>query len=176
MKVLMVTPRVNSKDPVFGFTVSWIKELANHLEQLNIITLGQSTEVLPSNVKVYTILGNNKPGKLLNLEKLYFSLIPKNDIIFTHMYNEFAILAWLPAKIQGKPILVWYAHSNVNLKLFLTNMIADKLVSSNKNAFRIKSKKVKFIGQGVNIEIFKPKSKKKLKPSKTSWKPAAKRT
>jgi len=160
----MITPRVDPEDSAFGSAYFWIKELAKYLDNLYVITIQKANLDLPKNVQVFEIQAKNKFLKVLNFYKFSFRIFKKGiDIIFPHMYLEFTFLIYPIAKLYGQPIIIWYAHSHVDLKLKLINLMANRIVTSTKNACRIKSEKIRLIGQGINTDFFKPSQEKKRK-------------
>ena len=160
MKVLMLTPVVDEHDPVLGFIPTWINELASKMDTLHVVTLGYDGETaLPKNVTVYN-LGERKIKltKYLYFSRIMFNLLRKRavDVVFCHMYPVFTFMAAPWAKLRRIPVVQWYAHGRADLKLRLAHLIADKIVTSSKEGFRIKSNKVIITGQGIDTDMFKP--------------------
>ena len=53
-------------------------------------------------------------------------------------------------------MVFWYAHGSVSWKLQLAEKLASTIVTSSKKGFRLPSKKLVVVGQGIDIEKFKP--------------------
>lgn len=85
-------------------------------------------------------------------------LAPKTDVIFCHMFPEFTIMAAPFAKLFGKPLIMWYTHGHVSLRLKLAHFLATKVTTASKGSFKIKSNKVVAIGHGIDTSKFKPSS------------------
>jgi len=159
MKVLMLTPEVAAK-AWQGFIVSWVNQLASKVEFLHVVTLDYDGETaLPENVTVYN-LGERKTklAKYLYFSQIICNLLRKRavDIVFCHMYVVFVFMVapWVkPLRIS---IVHWYAHGGVDCKLRMAHLLADKIVTSTKEGFRIKSQKVIITGQGIDTDRFRP--------------------
>ncbi len=170
MKVLMLAPTVDEHDPFLGFIVTWINKLASKVEVLHVVTLDYDGEtLLPKNVTVYN-LGERKIRltKYLYFSRIIFNLLRKKavDVIFCHMYVAFTFMAAPWAKLLRIPVVQWYAHGRVDFKLRMAHMIADKIVTSSKEGFRIKSNKVIITGQGIDTDMFKPAARRERDSSK----------
>ncbi len=74
------------------------------------------------------------------------------------MCPEYAILTWPYAKLRNIPIVMWYAHGNVNMRLRITCFLVNRIVSSSQEGFRINSKRLTIAGQGIDVEKFKPRA------------------
>ena len=163
MKLLMLTPKVAAKDRQ-GFIVSWINKLASKVEVLHVVTLDYDREtVLPKNVTVYN-LGERKIKltKYLYFSRIMFNLLRKRavDVVFCHMYAVFTFMAAPWAKPLRIPVVQWYAHGRVDLKLRIAHLIADTVVTPSRESFRIESNKVVITGHGIDTDIFRPAEQK----------------
>ncbi len=159
MKVLMLTPEVAAKARQ-GFIVSWINKLASRIDALHVVTLDYDGETaLPENVIVYN-LGERKTklAKYLYFSQIIGNLLRKRavDVVFCHMYVVFTFMVTPWVKPLRIPIVQWYAHGRVDCKLRMAHLLADKIVTSTKEGFRIKSNKVIITGQGIDTDVFKP--------------------
>ncbi len=159
----MITPGINPEDEAFGFTYSWITNLASKVNKLVIITPRPYNDV-PENVKVIEVRGN-KLVKFFNLQKaIYLALKHENiDVVFTHMYLEFPIAAWPYAKLFRKRIATWYEHSSITFRLRFVNLLVDKIFSASKQGFRLNSNKHVILGHGIDTSFFKSSIKKQYK-------------
>lgn len=160
MKVLMLTPEVAPKTQQ-GFIVSWIDKLASKVDTLHVIALDDYDRetVLPENVVVYN-LGERKTKltKYLYFSRIIFNLLRQRavDIVFCHMYVVFTFMVALWVKPLRIPIIQWYAHGRVDCKLRAAHSIADIIVTSSREGFRIRSDKVIITGQGIDTDRFRP--------------------
>ena len=159
MRVLMITPAVDEGDSVLGFIPSWINRIAKRVERINVFTprYDEASHLL-ENIKVYS--WNEKTTKLGKL--LYFTrtlvrlLLRETDVMFCHMSPYLASRTAPFGKLFGVPVVWFRAHASVNLDARIAHFLCNKVVTSSKEGFRIKSKKVVIIGQGIDIDKFKP--------------------
>jgi len=165
MKLLIITQKVDINDDVLGFMHGWIAEFAKHCEKLTVICLEKGEYDLPNNVKVLS-LGKefkiqNSKFKIFNSIKYLFRfykyiLQERNnyDKIFVHMNPEYVILGGVFWMLLRKKIWLWYTHKSVNLKLKIAEKFVDVIFTASKESFRLKSKKLKVMGHGINIDKF----------------------
>ncbi|OGZ30974.1 MAG: hypothetical protein A2931_02585 [Candidatus Niyogibacteria bacterium RIFCSPLOWO2_01_FULL_45_48] len=173
-KLLIITQKVDSSDPILGFFVRWIEEFSKYTEKLTVICLEKGEYNLPENVKVLSLgkenlnLGSNPSSRSLGFDprktrklKYLFNFYRhiwrerKNyDVVFVHMNPEYVILGWADWKILGKKIALWYVHKSVDFKLRLAEKLADKIFTASKESFRLPSKKVEIVGHGIDINKF----------------------
>jgi len=168
MKVLMMTPTVDPLHSVQGFASTWISQIAQRVDKLYIITLAQRNVEQKNVIELYSL--GTKTGrflKFLYLSRLLLKLVPKVDVIFVHMYPLFPVLIWPWAKLFRKPIVFWYAHGHVSLTLRLAHALVNRIVTASEDSFRIKSRKVKVIGHGIDVERFPFRSDLRLKGGPT---------
>lgn len=157
IKVLMITPAVDSKDTVFGFIPSWINNIASKVGYVYVVTVRSGEANLNENVEVHAVREkNNKLVKIGYFAYLLFKYIRKSDVVFTHMFPEFPIYAYPIAKLFRKPIVMWRAHGYIDLRSKISHRLVDRVVTSSKDGFAIVSNKVRVIGQGIDTDNFKP--------------------
>lgn len=158
MKVLMITPRVDEEHDVFGFIVTWVNKLAEKVEKLYVISLYKGKANLKRNIELYSLdEKSNKISKLFYFNILMNKIVKNVDVIFCHMFPEFVIIAAPFVKLFKKPLVMWYTHGHVSLKLKLAHFLATIVITASKESFRIESNKVMIIGHGIDINKFRPK-------------------
>lgn len=159
MRLLVVTQKVDRKDPILGFFHRWIEEFAKRCEKVTVICLEKGEYSLPGNVKVLS-LGKEKSRSRVQYIAHFYKYIwdeRKNyDSVFVHMNQEYVLLGGLLWKLLNRKIVLWYTHRQVNLKLRIAEKLADAVLTSSEESFSMKSGKVKYVGHGINTEIFKP--------------------
>ena len=165
MKVLMLTPRINPDEDVFGFIYYWIKELGIRVDKLIVLTVkaGDKKYIrkLPKNIIVYDMDGRKGIARLIYAAKIVLNSIIKEriDVIFTHMYVEFTFFVAPFGKIFRKPIIMWYTHGHISWKVKFAHFLANNVVTASQNSFRISSKKVIVTGHGIDTDLFRPRKK-----------------
>jgi glycosyltransferase involved in cell wall biosynthesis len=78
------------------------------------------------------------------------------DVCFVHMASDWAYYLFPALRLLNVPILLWYAHGTVTPRLRLAHACATRVVTSTPDGFRIRSNKVRIIGQGVDTDLFQP--------------------
>ncbi|MBI2097077.1 MAG: glycosyltransferase [Candidatus Sungbacteria bacterium] len=72
------------------------------------------------------------------------------------MAPVYAIVAYPFAWRYRTPMALWYVHRHVDLKLRLAEKLVDGVFSASPESFRLPSKKVSFLGHGVDTDLFAP--------------------
>lgn len=113
-RILVVCQIVDENDPVLGYFVTWIKLLAGHFEQVDVICLKQGIFSLPSNVDVYSLGKEQRKAHAFiygyrfvkRLLQLHFSY----KKVFVHMNQEYVVLAGWWWRLLGRPVYLWRNH------------------------------------------------------------------
>jgi len=163
----MITRKVDWQDASpAGFTYSWVKKIAEQVDQLKVICLEKGDASGLENVEIYSLgkeKGFGKLRKFLRFQKFAWRLVRQADGIFCHQNPEYTILIAPYAKLFGKKIVSWYTHKEVSWRLYLVNLLADKILTASAESCRLKNrKKIEVVGHGIDIQKFKvqsPKSK-----------------
>jgi len=159
MKLLICTQKVDINDDVLGFFHGWLKEFAAHCDELTVICLQCGEYNLPDNVRVLSLGKEKKISRLKYILKFYRYIWRERknyDQVFVHMNPEYVVLGGIFWRITGKKIGLWYVHREVNLKLRIAAKLAHQIFTASAESFRLKSKKIKIIGHGIDINKFKP--------------------
>jgi len=161
MKILMLTPTVDPLDPVHGFAYTWVKQIAEQVDRLSIITLVQRNQEPDREFEVYSLdMKGNRFSKWLYLNQLLLKLVPQVDLIFTHMYPAFPVLAWPFRRLFAKPLVMWRCHNgHISLMTRLGHALVNRVVTASEESFRIRSDKVRIIGHGIDVERFSTSNK-----------------
>jgi glycosyltransferase involved in cell wall biosynthesis len=158
MKLLIVTQAVDTEDPVLGFFVRWIEELAKRVEHIEVICLKEGKHVLPANVRVHS-LGKERGAQsratyALRFLRLVWALRRDYDAVFVHMNPEYLILAGPIWKLLDKRVCLWYNHPADNLRLRFAIAFAYKLFYTSPYAATANSSKAEQMPVGIDTELF----------------------
>lgn len=157
MKILICTQTVDSEHPILGFFYRWIEEFAEHCELVHVVCLWEGKYELPENVYVHTLGKETGGGRIRYLLRLYrytWSLRKEYDLVFVHMIPQYVVLLGFFWRIAGKKIILWYSHRSITLWLRLAKLLTHQIFSTTPHAMRLSSKKVRFIGHGVDLSQF----------------------
>lgn len=170
IKLLILTQKVDINDDLLGFMHGWIAEFAKHCEKLTVIALGAGQYNLPPNVKVLSLGKENisqkfvkskvckVKNKVLYIFKFYKYIWQERknyDAVFVHMNPEYAVLGGVFWRLLNKKIILWYTHKKVDLKLRASEKIVDLILTASEESFNIKSKKIKILSHGINMDMFR---------------------
>ena len=161
MRLLLITPKVDPNDDLFGHVHTWMAALARRVERLYVVALWESDPPLPANVRFATLGKERDADKLRWLARLQrlvgrLCLNGEVDAIVAHMGPVFAVAASPVARLTRTPLFLWYAHGHVSPMLRLAHALVDGVGTSTPEGFRIPSSKVTITGQGIDTERFRP--------------------
>jgi len=158
MKLLFITQKLDKEDGGLGFVHGWVEKLASKVDTLYVICRWEGQHKLPKNVIVLSLGAEKGAGKIkrfINLQKHLIRVLPRTRGVFVHMCPAYVTASFPLAKLFGKKIMLWFAHSSRTKALTLAMSLADGMVTSvpegcpeHKNKF--------VIGQGIDLDRFMP--------------------
>ncbi|MDD4862115.1 MAG: glycosyltransferase family 4 protein [Smithellaceae bacterium] len=160
MKLIIITQKVDINDGNLGFFHRWLEKLSAKTDELRVVCLTRGEYHLPQNVKVYSLGKEKKYPKIwqfLRLQKFLLVNLPQVGGVFVHMCPIYAIASFPLVKLFKKRFIMFYAHGGTHFKLKIAEKMMDRILTSSPAGFRLKSKKVKAIGQGIDIDLFQPR-------------------
>ncbi len=164
MKLLILTQKVDANDPNLGFFHRWIEEFARQCESVIVICLYEGQHQLPKNVRILS-LGKESGVSRMKYLRRFFGYIwqeRKNyGAVFVHMNQVYALLGGLIWRVLNKKTSLWYAHGSVSSSLRWAEKCVDIIFTSTPEGFRLKSKKVHIVGQGIDLSLFAIPKKEK---------------
>lgn len=155
-RLLIINFVTDESDPVLGFAVSWIAELAKQVGQVVVLTGKHGSENLPENVDVETT--NWKEGQnLRNLIRFYLRLFRillsfRPSSAFVHMAALQGLLAAPIFKALRIRQTLWYTHFRPSFTIRLLNPWLDHIATADPDTYPIASKKVRVVGHGISFE------------------------
>ena len=161
LRLLMFNLMTDASDPVLGFTTAWIRELAEHCEMIDVITMYQGEFDLPDHVRVFSAgreRGLSKPLRVVNFYRHLISLLAtqKYDVCFAHMMPLFAGLAGPLLTARGIRTVLWYTHRQKSGQLKLGMNMSWRVVSAVATSFPYETPKLRVIGHGINTDFYTP--------------------
>jgi glycosyltransferase involved in cell wall biosynthesis len=138
--------------------------LAARCEQVIVLTEAGDATGLPENVEFHRVpfLLQKAPLRWFGARSLMLPLCARwirrarIDVCFVHMNMPWAWRLGPTLRATGVPLLLWYAHGAVSDELRRAEQWADAIVTSSPEGFRLPSKKVTVIGQGIDTGLFSP--------------------
>lgn len=152
---------IDPADDIAGFVIDWIRGLAARLDHLDVIALedrrAERPVDLPANVTVHSLgkeNGRNRLAELAASQKILSRVMGRTDFLLCHMMPIYAVAAGPWAKLYKKPLLLWYTHQNVDLKLKVAVALADRVVTAVDGSMGIDTPKKRVLGHGINFDRF----------------------
>ncbi|MBU1036979.1 glycosyltransferase family 4 protein [Patescibacteria group bacterium] len=157
MKFLILTQKVDLEDDILGFFHGWLKEFSQNFEKVTVICLKEGKHNLPVNVKVLSLGKESGRSRLKYLYRFFKYIIKERknyDSVFVHMNPEYTVLGGILWKLMNKKVGLWYAHGYTPLSLRVSARLANIIFTSTASGCRIKSQKVRIVGQGIDTDRF----------------------
>lgn len=157
MNLLVITYKVDESDSLVGFVAGWLNALAARLAQIDVICLAHGPAQLRDNLRVQALGPGGGASSVARAFEFYrLALGLRADVVFCQFSPIFVIAIAPIARARGWPIVLWYTHRHVDLKLRLAVALADRVVTASPESFRLASPKVLVIGHGIDTERFRP--------------------
>jgi len=153
MKLLILTQKVDKNDDVLGFFHGWLQEFAKNCEKVFVVALKVGEYELPPNVFVYSLgkeNGESKSKYIIKFLRYIFSLRNEYDSVFIHMNQVYVLLGGIFWRLWNKKTALWYVHRQNGLDLKIAEKLVNYVFTSSPESFTVKSKKVIYIGHGVD--------------------------
>jgi glycosyltransferase involved in cell wall biosynthesis len=168
VRLLLVTPKVDPTDDLFGHVNGWATALARRVDRLYVVALWPGRPALPANARFATLGKDEGEGHagsiasriawLSRLQRIVARLCARGEVdaVLAHMGPVFAVAAAPIARLSGQPTFLWYAHGHVSPMLRLAHKLVDGIGTSTPEGFQIPSRKVTITGQGIDLSWFRP--------------------
>jgi len=151
---------VDANSSVLAAGVDWVIAFSDKCKQVYVFSTHVGAFDLPENVTVIELSGLGLLSKFKwfvnNIRALIIYCNTRGEkIVFHHMSHYTAIFPGIFFKIFRAKQGLWYAHAAKGTTLYLAEKISSKTFTSAPGAFPIFSKKLTYLGQGVNTEKFR---------------------
>lgn len=161
MRLLLFNLMTDERDPLLGFAVNWIRQLAAQCESIDVITMYRGCYNLPSNVRVFSAgreRGLSKAARVANFYRLLLGLLGARpyDACFAHMMPLFAGLAGPLLSARGIRTALWYTHRQPSAQLRLGMAMSWRVVSADATSFPYHTEKLRVIGHGIDTAFHSP--------------------
>ncbi|MDF1497615.1 MAG: glycosyltransferase family 4 protein [Patescibacteria group bacterium] len=155
IKLMLYTPSLDHADPVFGFSVRWAEEFAWQTKKLVIISRFVGEGDVPRG-SIGIVVGKPWFSRVIKLWTTAIKYRKQYDKVFVHMSPEVVLAGWPIWFVLRKPIYLWYAHGAIPLALKLAEPLVKLIFASSETGLRLQTPKARFVGQGIDTELFKP--------------------
>jgi len=157
-KLLIITQKVDSADPVLGFMHGWIERMSSQWLQLQVICLQKGTCSLPSNVRVFSLGKEQRVSRLQYLVLFYkyiCQLRHDYDFVFVHMNPIYVVLGQVLWRAWGRKIFLWYNHAHGDWLTAWAARAADRVFYTSPQAFTSRFKNSRQMPAGIDTELFR---------------------
>ena len=160
---------------IAGFVLDWIRALAARLERLEVVALevaDQAGAGLPENVRVHSLgkeKGLSRPRLLMNSQTALSRALSRADFLFCHMMPVYALVSAPLCRAKGIPLMLWYTHQHVDLKLRLAVRAADLIVTAAPESMRVPTPNKRVLGHGIDTDKFSPGPLRGGRPGRLGW-------
>lgn len=159
MKILIFANKFDEDDDLLGFFVGWVLGLARNFERIIVITQYAGRYPRLGHLAIFSLDKERTESRFVRAVNFYrhlWRLRNDYDAAFIFMAPVWAIAAWLVLKILNKKIVLWYAVWKDSFKIRLAAFLSDRVVSSVSRAFPFKTEKLVLVGQGIDVDYFRP--------------------
>lgn len=159
MRLLITTQSVDKNDPVLGFFVRWITEIAARAEFVHVICLKEGLHTLPANVRVHSLgkeSGRSRIKYVFRFFNYMYRLRGQYDSVFVHMNSEYVVLGGFWWRMWGKRIVLWRNHKVSGLITRVAVHLAHVVCYTSSAAYVARFKNAVQMPIGIDTDFFTP--------------------
>ena len=167
MKLLVLTQKVDRKDPVLGFFHRWLEELSTRFEAITVICLGKGEYELPANIRVFSLgkeRGSSKLSRLLRFYALAWRERRSYDAVFVHMNQEYVLLMGDIWRLMGKSVYLWRNHAYGNALTRVAVSMVRKVFYTSPSSYTARFSNAVQMPVGIDTDFFSPEPSVARKP------------
>jgi len=157
MKLLIITQKIDSEDPVLGFFHHWVEKLAQHFTQTTVICLQKGSVRLPPEIAVWSLGKELRPSRwsyLLKFFRAVWSQRAGYDAVFVHMNPVYILLGGFFWRLLGKNCYLWYNHSHGNAATRLAAAMATAVFYTSPFSYTARFKHSRRMPAGIDTQLF----------------------
>lgn len=159
MKLLIVTQKVDRRDPVLGFFHRWIEEFSKHCEKVTVIGQFTGTYNFPDNVEVLSLGKERGASRAMQMCRFWYLIWAKQkqyDTVFVHMVPLWIVMGCDSWIVLRKRMYLWYEARGARWPLKVALLVVRKVFSASKHGMPITTKKSVITGHGIDTERYAP--------------------
>ncbi len=158
MKLLIITQKIDSEDPVLGFFHNWVEKLSRHFTQTSVICLQKGAVRLPPEIAVWSLGKEQQPSRwsyLLKFFRTVWSQRTGYDAVFVHMNPVYILLGGIIWRLLGKNCYLWYNHSHGTVATRLAATMATAVFYTSPFSYTARFKHSRRMPAGIDTDIFR---------------------
>lgn len=164
LKLLVVNFQMDERSPVLAWQQAVARELARRCAHVTVLTEHVGAYASAPNLDVRAVPHRFCRAPLRWVGAKWLAALPiaalarrgRFDACFVHMSHEWVARLWPFLAPAGVPIALWYAHGSAGRRLRLSHRLADRVVTSSPEGFRLASEKAVVIGQAIDVDLHRP--------------------
>lgn len=159
MRLLITTQAMDRDDPVLGFFVGWVAELAKRYESIEVLCLKEGEHELPANVSVHSLGKEGGSSRFKYVWRFYrsvFVLRHRYGAVFVHMNQEYVLLGGIFWRLMGKRVYLWRNHWAGSVMTDIAAALSTKVFCTSRHSYTAKYKKTVVMPIGIDTTLFKP--------------------
>ena len=159
MKLLIVTQKVDSTDPILGFFHAWIAEFSMHCERVTVLTQEVGSHNFSDTVHIVSLgkeRGASRLSQIVSFWQAAFKQRKHYDKALVHMTPIWVVLGaplWL---LLRKRMYLWYEIKRGSWKLSIALRLVHKVFAATEHGLPTVSKKQVTVGHGIDCDVFAP--------------------
>ena len=156
MRVLYITSVCDPDHTISASAFTWANALGARCEQVDIIALDTGGLPLP-NVRLHSLHRSQRRSRwevVPDMLKYLWQLMPQVDVVFCQYSTSFVFAAAPLAKLLRKPIVFWWSHGHVDVRLHVAIALSKIVVTSAKDSLRVRTPKKRITGHGIDTTQF----------------------
>jgi glycosyltransferase involved in cell wall biosynthesis len=157
--IVFVTQVVDPDDPVLGFVLRQVRELAARDVDVVVVANEVRRVVDLGGAELITLGKESGAGRVRRFARFVRTVErvarerPPVTIV-AHMCPIYLVAAALPARVRRARLVLWFAHPRNSWLLGLADLLADDVITSLPGAYPRPSRKVRVIGQAIDTTLF----------------------
>ncbi len=158
-KVLVITQKIDSNDPILGFFHSWIEGISKNSAEVTVICLELGECHFAGNVRVLSLGKEKKKSRfkyVFNFYRYIWKERKNYQVVFVHMNQEYVVLGGWLWKILGKKIYFWRNHKIGNLITTTAVYLSNQVFCTSTQSYTARFEKTLLMPVGIDTNFFKP--------------------
>lgn len=154
-KLVFITQVVDPDDPNLGATTAKIAALARRVDEVVVICDRAREGVLPRNCRVRVFGSPSRATRAARyLRALSQEMRVRPVAVLAHMVPLYAVVAAPLVRPRRVPLMLWYTHWKRHIVLRAAALVSTDLLSVDERSFPLRSRKVRAIGHGIDLDAF----------------------
>jgi glycosyltransferase involved in cell wall biosynthesis len=154
-KIVFITQVVDPSDPNLGATRAKIAALAQRVDEVVVLCVRGTADVLPDNCRVRSFGGASRWLRAYRyLTELNEEMRDRPVAVVGHMVPLYTVVAAPIVRPRRVPLMLWYTHWKAHAVLRVATVVCTQLLSLDARSFPLRSRKVHGIGHGIDLNEF----------------------